>query len=44
MNTTFNETVIKPLTECYGRVLDFLPDLLASLFILALGEIGRAHV
>ena len=37
MNGTIQETIIEPLKEFYRNVLDFLPNLLASLLILVVG-------
>jgi len=37
MNGTIQETIIEPLKEFYRNVVDFLPNLLASLLILVVG-------
>lgn len=37
MDTTLQETIIGPIEEFYRNVLDFLPNLLASILILGLG-------
>ncbi|GBE06126.1 MAG TPA: hypothetical protein ENH45_02815 [Nitrospirae bacterium] len=42
MRNSFKETIIEPLQEFYKNVLDFLPDLLTSILILALGVLMAA--
>ncbi|HDZ62202.1 MAG TPA: hypothetical protein ENH40_03530 [Nitrospirae bacterium] len=37
MKSTFQETIIEPIKECYIRVLEFMPSLLASILIFVLG-------